>query len=144
MIKKYLYLVLLIIYGCGFNPIYINQNENNFEFSEIILKGDFQKLLVMMQPFIPHITNECYEKFKFEDQLKWPQVNKNYLSDDNSKIIIQVNGKKRSLISTKKDLEENEINNEINKKGLIKKYLDNGKLFKTIYIKNRIINFIIK
>lgn len=40
MIKKYLYLVLLIIYGCGFNPIYINQNENNFEFSEIILKGD--------------------------------------------------------------------------------------------------------
>lgn len=40
MIKKYLYLVLLIIYGCGFNPIYINQNENNFEFSEIILKGN--------------------------------------------------------------------------------------------------------
>lgn len=40
MIKKYLYLVLLIIYGCGFNPIYINQNEKNFEFSEIILKGN--------------------------------------------------------------------------------------------------------
>ncbi|MGL3827500.1 leucine--tRNA ligase [Candidatus Pelagibacter communis] len=108
------------------------------------LKSDFQKLLIMMQPFIPHITNECYEKFKFEDQLKWPQVNKDYLSDDNSKIIIQVNGKKRSLISTKKDLEENEIINEINEKGLIKKYLDNGKLVKTIYIKNRIINFIIK
>ena len=40
MIKKYLYLVLLIIYGCGFNPIYINQNENNFEFRKIVLKGD--------------------------------------------------------------------------------------------------------
>ena len=40
MIKKYLYLILLMIYGCGFNPIYVNQNENNFEFSEIILKGD--------------------------------------------------------------------------------------------------------
>lgn len=40
MIKKYLYLVLLIIYGCGFNPIYINQNDNNFEFKKITLEGD--------------------------------------------------------------------------------------------------------
>ena len=97
-----------------------------------------------MMPFVPHITNECFEKFKFEKKYKWPEVDKNYLNNDNSKIIIQVNGKKRSIIFTKKDLGEKDIVNEIKEKSLIQKYLDNRKILKTIYIKNKIINFIIK
>ena len=110
----------------------------------INLKSNFEKLIILMMPFIPHITNECYEKFKFEKKFKWPEVDKNYLTDTNSKIIIQVNGKKRSLISTKKDLGEKDLIDQINNNDLIKKYLDKKIILKTIYIKNKIINFIIK
>ena len=110
----------------------------------INLKSNFEKLIILMMPFIPHLTNECYEKFKFEKKFKWPEVDKNYLTDTNSKIIIQVNGKKRSLISTKKDLGEKDLIDQINNNDLIKKYLDKKIILKTIYIKNKIINFIIK
>ena len=53
-------------------------------------------------------------------------------------------GKKRVLISTQKDTSENEIINQIKKENLIDKYLNSGKLVKTIYVKNRLINYIIK
>ena len=117
---------------------------SNDKINYINLKNNFKKLIILMMPFVPHITNECFEKFKFEKKYKWPEVDKNYLNNDNSKIIIQVNGKKRSIIFTKKDLGEKDIVNEIKEKSLIQKYLDNRKILKTIYIKNKIINFIIK
>ena len=42
------------------------------------------------------------------------------------------------------NLDENELIDQIKNKQLISKYLDNGELIKTIYIKNKLINFIIK
>ena len=39
--KKYLYMVLLIISSCGYNPVFLNQNINNLEFKNIIFEGDF-------------------------------------------------------------------------------------------------------
>ena len=117
----------------------ISNEKTNYE----NLKHNFEKLIILMMPFVPHIANECYEKFKIKKKIQWPKIDKNFLTDDIAKVIIQVNGKKRSLITTKKDLEEKDIINEINEKGLIKKYLDNEKILKTIYIKNKIINFII-
>ena len=38
--KKILLILILILYGCGYQPIYINKNLNNLEFKEIILKGE--------------------------------------------------------------------------------------------------------
>lgn len=38
--KKYLYILIIIISGCGYTPIYTNQNVNNFEFKNITLQGD--------------------------------------------------------------------------------------------------------
>ena len=38
--KKILLTLILILYGCGYQPIHINKNLNNLEFKEIILIGD--------------------------------------------------------------------------------------------------------
>ena len=59
-------------------------------------------------------------------------------------IIIQVNGKKRSVISTVKNIDEEKLLDLITKEQSISKYLINGQIIKTIYVKNRIINYIIK
>jgi leucyl-tRNA synthetase len=58
--------------------------------------------------------------------------------------VIQVNGKKRGSITVIENLSEKELIDQIKDKRLISKYLDNGELVKTIYIKDRLINFIIK
>ena len=46
--KKILLIIILILYGCGYQPIYINKNLNNLEFKEIILKGekDLNRIIV--------------------------------------------------------------------------------------------------
>jgi len=66
------------------------------------------------------------------------------LIEDKSLIVIQVNGKKRSSITITENLNEKELIDQIKNKQLISKYLDNGEFIKTIYIKDRLINFIIK
>jgi len=65
------------------------------------------------------------------------------MKDENVEIVIQVNGKKRNTILVENDIDENKIINQINSKKLIEKYLNSGKLLKTIYVKNRLINYII-
>lgn len=60
------------------------------------------------------------------------------------KIVIQINGRKRSLISVNKNDKEQEIFNKIKQSKLVEKYINDKKIFKTIYIKDRLINIIIK
>ena len=97
-----------------------------------------------MTPVVPHLANECLTRFDFKENLKWPSIDEKYLINDKNVIVIQVNGKKRNTLSIKENLKEKELVEQIKNKQLISKYLDNGELIKTIYIKNRLINFIIK
>ena len=97
-----------------------------------------------MMPVIPHIINECLNKLNFENEIKWPEIDKKYITKEENEIVIQVNGKKRNTILIEKDLAEEIIQKEIKDKKLIEKYLLNKELIKTIYVKNRLINYIIK
>ena len=97
-----------------------------------------------MMPITPHLANECLEKLNNNRDIKWPDVETKYLLKEVNEIVIQVNGKKRGLISTQKDTSEDDIIKQIKNEHLIDKYLNSGKLVKTIYVKNRLINYIIK
>jgi leucyl-tRNA synthetase len=59
-------------------------------------------------------------------------------------IVIQVNGKKRSIISVNKNIDEETLMKKIKKEKLIYKYTENKEILRTIYIKDKIINVIIK
>jgi len=58
--------------------------------------------------------------------------------------VFQINGKKRSVISVERNLKEKIIIEKIQNDKSLDKYLLEKKLFKTIYIKDRIINLIVK
>ena len=94
-----------------------------------------------MIPFTPHLAYECLELQGCRDVDNWPKAEKNVLEEIN--FAIQINGKTRDIIKIKKDSLE-----EIVKKKVIetkaKKYLQNKKILKTIFVKNKIINYIIK
>ena len=118
----------------------IVEKNNNFA----NLKDNFQKLLLIMLPVIPHLASECLEKLDYKKIIKWPEIEQKYLQKETNNIVIQVNGKKRAVISIEKDTLEDEIIKQVKNKKLIDKYLINGKIIKTIYVKNRLINYIIK
>ena len=118
----------------------IIEKNNNYQ----NLKENFKKILLVMMPVVPHLANECYEKLEGNIDIGWPKIQEKYLIKNTNNIVIQVNGKKRGLITIDKDMSEDEITKYIKNEKLIEKYLDKAKLIKKIYVKNRLINYIIK
>ncbi len=140
-LEKFRYNVIIASY----HEIYsffkkIADEEKNFK----NLKNNFQKVLLIMMPVVPHLANECYTKLDGILDIKWPKIEEKYLVKNKNNVVIQVNGKKRGLISIENDMSEDEITKIIESEKLIEKYLNNGKLVKKIYIKNKLINYIIK
>ena len=139
-IEKFRY-NLLIAYCHEIYSFFKKVIDNNKNF--INLKDNFEKTLISISPIIPHITSECLEKLNNKLIIKWPEVNKRYLIDEKCEIVIQINGKKRNIFSTNKNKNENEIKEHIEKNMLIRKYLINKKILKTIYVQDRLINYIV-
>ena len=96
-----------------------------------------------MTPIIPHLINECFEINNFDISQKWPLVDKKYLNEETVSIVVQISGKKRGIIETKKDTEEKTIMDLIAKEDRINKSIKNKKINKVFFVKNRLINILL-
>lgn len=94
-----------------------------------------------MIPFIPHLAHECLELHNSKDINNWPKFKKDTL--DEVKFAVQINGKTRDIITIKKDSSETEIFRYITEHSKVRKYLINKKIGKTIFVKNKIVNYIL-
>ena len=112
-------------------------------YTEKTIKENYYKILTTMVPIIPHFALECIEKNNFKSEQYWPSFNENLLIEDELKYVIQINGKKRALIEAKRDISENNLLKQIKKDINLKKYLENKKFNKIIFIKNKLMNIII-
>ena len=118
------------------------RNSIEDELSNSTLRENITKVMIILIPFVPHLASECLESLKCKNTENWPKVDKKNISAL-IKMAIQVNGKTRDIITIKKDDSEQEIHKEINKNSKVKKYIENKKIKKTIFVKNKIINYII-
>ena len=107
------------------------------------LKKNFSNLMKILIPFIPHLAHECLEILGEKEYDKWPVISKDLISDEKVKIAIQINGKTREILEVKKDLNEKNAINESMKINKIINYLKNKKIIKTIFVKNKIINYVV-
>ena len=107
------------------------------------LVENYIKILSVISPVIPHYASECFEDLGFNSFQKWPLVDNSILDEDVIEYVIQINGKKRSLIKLPINSNENFVAEKAKKESGLKKYLINNNVKKQIYVKNRLINFII-
>ncbi len=110
--------------------------------SNEVLKNNILKMMKLMIPFVPHLAHECLELFKCEDFTNWPLIDKKNIIDEIF-LAVQVNGKTKDVIKIKKDMDEKSITKIINLSSKAKKFLEQKKIVKTIFVKNKIINYII-
>ena len=99
------------------------------------LKENFKKILIIMMPVIPHLASESLDILNNKLEVKWPEIIEKFLETNEKEIVIQINGKKRGNILINKSISEKDIIEKIKKMGLIKKYIENKRIIKTIYIK---------
>jgi len=115
--------------------------KNNYSRSSLI--ENYSKILTVMNPIIPHFSNECLEMLGIKNNLNWPNSKKELLLEKFVNFVVQINGKKRGIIKSKRDTSETELLNLINQDSLISKNINNHQIKKKIFIPNRLINIII-
>ena len=143
----------------------ITQNLNNFSYNVIIanmhetynflykhfeksknsndLIDCYRKILIIFSPVLPHLISECLSEIGYNDKNVWPEVEEKYLEKSEISFVIQINGKKRLLINVEKDIAENNLFDMVKKEKLLDKYLNNTKIKKIIFVKNRLMNILI-
>ena len=116
---------------------------NLLKYSTLSIKKNYLKILIAMMPVIPHFVNECIKLLNIKDDISWPEINSKDLIQENTKYVIQFNGKTRQVIEEKNNLTKDELFILIKKnKKLIKYIEDKTKIKKIIFIPNRLINII--
>ena len=122
---------------------FLNQKINDQVNSDSLLEN-YKKILSILSPIIPHFASECLEDLKIEEKIKWPVVDKKFLVNEDINIVIQINGKKRSIINCKKGITEENIMKIIKDDIKVNKFLENKKNIKSIFIKDKLLNLNIK
>jgi len=108
-----------------------------------ILLKNYANFLSVISPIIPHFASECLEDLSFDNLNKWPDVDKSLLQKQMIEYVIQINGKKRGLIKENTDMNEKEFLKKTKDNKIMKKALQDKKIKKTFFVKNRLINILI-
>ena len=136
----------------SYNILIANLHEmNNFfnkeisnKFTKKTIFENYSKILITMMPIIPHFASECISINKFDIDPVWPTYDPSMLIEENVNIVVQINGKKRALINCKRDISEENLLKKIKNDIKINKYFSEDNFLKIIFIKNKLINIIVK
>jgi len=112
------------------------------DYKKNTLYENYEKILIAITPIIPHFSNECLQLLNSK-KMDWPKYDENELIENTVKIVIQINGKKRGLIETNKDITEEKLLKIINNDETITKHFSGKVIKKKIYIKDKLMNIII-
>jgi len=112
-------------------------------YSKQHLIENYEKILIVMMPVIPHFSSECLETLSNSKFYKWPEINKKFLIDEEVIIVVQINGKKRGLLKAKKDTPQEKMFELLKKDSSLIKYIQSKEIKKIIFIPNRLINIIV-
>ncbi|MDC0472746.1 leucine--tRNA ligase [Pelagibacteraceae bacterium] len=151
-IESYIFKLTNLIENFQFNvviaQIYEMYNIINSSLKKDVSKECLKKILVkfmkVLIPFVPHLANECLEILRAEDINNWPKINKENIKEISVKVAIQINGKTKSILDVKQNLSENEVVKISMKESKVSKNLSDKKIIKKIFVKNRILNYLVK
>ena len=97
-----------------------------------------------MMPVIPHFSNECLEMIGAKEIKSWPKIDTRLIGKEKIKIAIQINGKTRDVIEIDKGMNQNSVEKLCKSNSKVKSKILSQTVNKVIFVKDRIINFIIK
>ncbi len=111
-----------------------------------IPKEYFEKLLILLSPFTPHIAEELWSEIGNKESIflsRWPEYDKNLIKEDEIEMLLQVNGKLRDKIKALADISEEEAKKLAFESEKVKKEISGKEIKKVIFVKGRLINVVI-
>ena len=104
-------------------------------------------LLKLLNPYIPHITEEIWEKLGGKGYLAnaaWPQYDQKYIISDSAKIAVQINGKLKAVLELSSQLNEDELKKTVLKNDKVQQYLGSQNIKRVIIVPNKLVNIVLR
>ena len=123
----------------------------NAFYSNGLTKGDLSMLMLMLSPFAPHMVEEMWEltgfaakSGKMAMQMDWPAYDEAKTIDANVEMAVQVNGKLKGTVNVPVDSDEAAVMEAVKAVEKVQKATEGMAVVKTILVKNKLINLIVK
>jgi leucyl-tRNA synthetase len=110
-------------------------------------RGDLKILLELLSPFAPHIVEEIWEHQGFDGYASaqsWPDYDESKTIDAECEIAVQIGGKLRSTVKVPLDADDETVLNAAVSDEKIARIIEGKQIVRTIVVKNKIINLIVK
>ena len=108
-------------------------------------KEGLEGLVMCLAPFAPHIADELWFELGHSDSVHrdhWPTCNEKYLVSETINIVVQVNGKLRANVRVPADATETIIVETAKANSKVSEYINKKELRKTIYVPQKLVNFV--
>jgi len=109
----------------------------------LITMSPVKKILITMNPVIPHFSQECLELIGEKGQIMWPKIDEEFLIENKSNFVVQINGKTREIIVADRNISEENLLIKINENTKLKSYIEGKSIKKKIFIPEKLINIIV-
>ena len=121
----------------------LNQIEKNCN------RAELKTFLSLLSPFAPHICDELWEQKGFEgicSVAAWPAYSEEKCVDAQVTMAVQVNGKLRGTITVDADSDDAAVVEAAKQEDKVARFLEKqtGSIVKTIVVKNKLVNLIVK
>ena len=112
-----------------------------------INRAELRTLLLLLNPFAPHMTEEMYEVQNLGGVLneqKWPTFDPALCVDEMVELVVQINGKVRSRLQVPVDSAQADVLEKAKAEPKIQDALQGKQIVKEIYVQNKLVNFVAK
>ena len=119
---------------------------NSATTKEHIRKEDYEKLLLILSPFAPHIAEELWQRLGNEQSIflqKWPVWDESLMKEKEIEMVVQVNGKIRERLMVASDVTEDEIKETALESEKVRIFTEGKEIKKIIFVPEKLINIVI-
>jgi leucyl-tRNA synthetase len=106
---------------------------------------EVRTLLLLLAPFAPYMTEELWERTGGAYSIHtaaWPEADEALAKRDEVEIAVQVNGKTRDVVVVEAGSGEDAVAEAARRSERVQRHLDAGRVVKTIYVPDRLVNFV--
>lgn len=120
---------------------------NEIDAAGSLTRADYRTLLILLNPFAPHITEELYQVMGYEGVLneqKWVEYDEKLCVEDSVEIVVQVNGKVKARFSAPVNCDKEELEKLALDLPEVKALTDGKTIVKKIAVPNKLVNIVVK
>jgi leucyl-tRNA synthetase len=123
------------------------QDESKLETGAPVIMLGLETIIILLYPFVPHITSELWESLDHKtslDTVAWPKYSEEALEGEKLLIVVQVNGKVRGKITVSADVTQEQIESLALADPKVAGFLDGKKVQRMVYVPGRLLNIVME